>query len=148
MLLSNLSWNRWTGIVVALLAGMAQGAELPVVRGVELQPLAAQVKRVAQALELLGSPLSREQSVALDKAVANPNADQAVEQIQKVLDPLCLAGVNINPESRVKVAEGPAAKRPARRPIRHRQRGQEAIFPLRSLQRRSCALPASEGRHG
>ena len=35
---------------------------LPVVRGVELQPLAAQAKRVAQALELVGSPLVRPSS--------------------------------------------------------------------------------------
>src|SRR2546430_9075971 len=32
-----------------------------------------------------------------------------VEMIQQTLDPLCLMGVTINPESRVKVAMGPAA---------------------------------------
>ncbi len=35
--------------------------ELPLVRNVELQPLAAQVERVVQAMELAGSPLAAEQ---------------------------------------------------------------------------------------
>src|SRR3954447_17898095 len=83
-------------------------AALPTVRGVEAQPLKAQAKRVAEALESLGEPLSKEQAAALDKAIATADPDEAVEAIQKVLDPRCLVGVNINPESRVKVARGPA----------------------------------------
>ena len=63
---------------------------------------------MAEALDLLGEPLTKEQQAALDKAMATTNADDAVEAIQKVLDPRCLVGVNINPESRVKVARGPA----------------------------------------
>ena len=38
------------------------------------------------------------------------NTKQAIANIQKVLDAYCLAGVNINPESRVKVKEGPVNK--------------------------------------
>lgn len=97
-----------------LLAGALLGAarccadELPVVRDVEAQPLAAQAARVAQALELLGAPLSAEERAALDRALAAADPLQRVSQIQQVLDPLCLVGVNINPESRVKVARGPA----------------------------------------
>lgn len=82
--------------------------DLPLVSGIEPQPLKAQVRRVAEALDYLGEPLTPEQSAALNRAVANMNADEAVEAIQKVLDPRCLAGVSINPESRVKVARGPA----------------------------------------
>jgi len=81
---------------------------LPIVTDVELQPLAAGAKRVAQALEFAGAPLSAAQQAALDKAVANPDKAAASRQIQEVLDPLCLVGVNINPESRVKVAAGAA----------------------------------------
>ncbi len=92
-------------------SSLADAAELPLVESVEVQPLAAQAKRIAQALDLLGAPLTVEQQAALDRAVANTNKDEAGRQIQQVLDPLCLAGVNVNPESRVKVAEGPAAKR-------------------------------------
>ena len=34
--------------------------------------------------------------------------DRALERLQELLDPLCLVGVSINPESRVKAARGPA----------------------------------------
>ncbi len=81
---------------------------LPIVRGVEFQPLAAQVERVVQALELAGSPLSKEQQAALQVALSTQEPAKAVEKIQQVLDPLCLAVVEINPESRVKVQLGPA----------------------------------------
>ena len=82
---------------IVALGSFAQAADLPLVEGVELQPLASQAKRVAQALELLGSPLSSQQQAVLEKAIANPKADEAVRQIQQVLDPLCLAGVQHQP---------------------------------------------------
>jgi hypothetical protein len=93
-----------------LFAGTLSAQELPVVRNVELQPLAAQVERVVQALELAGSPLSDDQRAAIRTALAQSEAAAAVEEIQQILDPLCLAGVSVNPESRVKVQAGPAAK--------------------------------------
>ena len=79
-------------------------AALPMVENVELQPLAAQAKRIVEASEYLGSPFAKEDRDALEKA-AN------VQEIQRVLDKHCLFGVNINPEMRVKVAQGQA--RPA-----------------------------------
>ena len=78
--------------------------------GVELQPLAAQVERVVQALELAGAPLSPDQQRALREALANADEAAAVKKIQQVFDPLCLVGVEINPESRVKVQAGAAAR--------------------------------------
>src|SRR5206468_8390973 len=41
----------------------------------------------------------------------DPDAEKAVRGIQEALDPLCLVSVHINPESRVKVEPGPAARR-------------------------------------
>src|SRR3954454_13995356 len=96
-------------VSLVILESRAVGEELPIVRGVEAQPLKAQVKRVAEALDLVGEPLTAAQQAALDKAMAETNADEAVEAIQKVLDARCLVGVNINPESRVKVARGATA---------------------------------------
>jgi hypothetical protein len=84
--------------------------QLPLVRGVEIQPLAAHAERVAQALELAGEPLGKKQRAALQAALAENDPSVVVEKIQQVLDPLCLVGVDINPESRVKVQMGPAAK--------------------------------------
>jgi len=79
-------------------------AALPVIENVELQPLAAQAKRIAEASEYLGSPFAREDREALERAAT-------VQEIQRALDKYCLFGVNINPEMRVKVAQGDA--RPA-----------------------------------
>ena len=83
---------------------------LPIVTSVELQPLKAQVTRVEQSLDLAGAPLTPSQHEALKAALAEQDSAKSVLEIQRVLDPLCLAGVTINPESRVKIAEGQAAK--------------------------------------
>jgi hypothetical protein len=95
-------------VVAAALGSPLSAEDLPLVKGVEQQPLVAQAKRIAEALSYLGEPLSKEQQAAIDKAMAL-KPEEAVESIQKALDARCLAGVNINPESRVKVARGPAA---------------------------------------
>ncbi|MDZ4817709.1 MAG: CehA/McbA family metallohydrolase [Planctomycetota bacterium] len=93
---------------LALAAEEKSEPALPLVSNVDAQPFVAQVKRVKQALEFVGAPLTKEQSAALDKALAIEDPKQQVQAIQEVLDPLCLAGVNINPESRVKAAIGSA----------------------------------------
>jgi hypothetical protein len=100
----------WVLPCLALICvGSAQAVDsLPEVRGVDAQPLKAQAKRVAEALGYLGEPLAADEQAALDKAVAMSDEAEAVAAIQKVFDPRCLAGVNINPESRVKVERGPA----------------------------------------
>jgi len=83
---------------------------LPKVLGIDPQPVKAQATRIVQALDVLGSPLTAEQKKKFDAALAEPNATASLEAIQAVFDPLCLCGVEINPESRVKVAVGPAEK--------------------------------------
>ena len=102
--------QRWLGGAVAVLFLVAASpliaADLTIVSSVPVQAFSAQAKRVSQALEFVGSPLTKEQAATLDKAFDDKDAPVA---IQKVLDPLCLIEVNINPESRVKVARGPAA---------------------------------------
>jgi hypothetical protein len=64
---------------------------------------------VVQALDLVGSPLSDQQRATIEAALKETDAAAGVTKIQAVLDPLCLVGVSINPESRVKVAAGEAA---------------------------------------
>ena len=81
-----------------------RAAPLPIVQGVEAQPLAAQVTRLADALSYLGEPLPGEALKAIQEAAAAGN----VTQVQTLLDAHCLFGVNINPEMRVKVQQGPA----------------------------------------
>ena len=86
---------------------VTKAQELPPIEGVEKQPLVAQVRRLVEALEFVGQPLSKSEQAALEKAYEMPAA-KAVDAIQKVLGRRVLCAVNINPESRVKVARGPA----------------------------------------
>lgn len=98
-------------LVACVLPCSAVGAQvLPLVANVEFQPFAAQAERVAQALEHLGAPLTDVQRAELSSAFEEADPADGVRRIQRVLDPLCLVGVNINPESRVKVAPGAAPK--------------------------------------
>lgn len=74
------------------------------VAGVEGQPLAANAARVMKTLEFLGTPLSVETAKELVAALDAKDA----KKVQQALDKHVLFVVNINPESRVKVARGPA----------------------------------------
>ena len=80
----------------------------PVVAEVDLQPLAAQARRVFEAAEFLGEPFPAEQRAALEAAAQLTDRAQAVAKIQALLDARALFVVNINPEMRVKAAQGPA----------------------------------------
>ena len=82
-----------------------------VAQEVALQPLSQQVRRLEDALNYLGQPLSPETHQALNAAMAEADEVKAVGRIQELLDPLALAIVEINPESRVKVLAGDAAPR-------------------------------------
>ena len=84
--------------------------ELNLVTEVEFQPLASATQRLIEALDYLGSPLSEDDLSAIKEALVSENPEQAIADIQKTLDAYCVAGVNINPESRVKVKEGPVKK--------------------------------------
>jgi hypothetical protein len=95
-------------LVIAILATtvsqrLAFSDDPPIV-DVEGQPLAANVNRVIGALEILGHPLPAEVVSELREAGNKRDADQ----LQKLIDAHVLLLVNINPESRVKVARGPA----------------------------------------
>lgn len=88
--------------------GLAQ--ELDLVQGVAKQPLVAAAKRLVQAMEAAGSPFSDDTIAALRKAYRFKTDDDVSNSIQKALDPFCVAHVDINAESRVKVREGPCPK--------------------------------------
>ena len=92
----------------ALLAAHTGAADLPIVADVEWQPFAASVKRLVEATDYLGSPFSAADKAALNTALAATDTAAATEKIQTILDRYALYGVNINPEMRVKVAQGAA----------------------------------------
>ena len=91
------------------LASFGFAEELPLVEKVEYQPLAAQVTRVLQTLDMVGEPLPVTDTAELKRLVEQgPANPKTIARIQEILDKHCLAGVNINPESRVKVQQGQA----------------------------------------
>ena len=53
----------------------------------------------------------RGEKTRLDQAVDSTGGAPAIRTIQQILDPHCLAGIEINPESRVKSTQGPARPR-------------------------------------
>lgn len=78
------------------------------VTGIEPQPLLAQAIRLKEALSFLGSSLSKEDEKRLTALQHEPLTQATVKQVQEILDPYCLALIDINPESRVKVLKGDA----------------------------------------
>jgi hypothetical protein len=94
-------------VLVTLGAVLVSAEELPIVTNVEHQPLGAQIVRVLDTLDMVGEPLPPGEAAELRKLAAG-GGKQSIERIQKILDRYCLVGVNINPESRVKVQQGPA----------------------------------------
>jgi hypothetical protein len=90
--------------VAALQFGPSASAQDLAVVQVEGQPLAANVRRLLQAFDYLGAPLPSETQKAIQAACDEQDANK----IQRLLDPHVLLAIQINPETRVKVARGPA----------------------------------------
>ena len=98
---------------LCLLAGIAattQAADLPQIAKVEFQPFASATERTLDALRYVGAPLGEADEQAVRGALRLIDQPSAIKKIQDVLDRYCVAGVHINPESRVKVQEGPVKK--------------------------------------
>jgi hypothetical protein len=91
-----------------LFAQNSNSSSLEIISGVEPQPLLAQGMRLHDALSFLGSALSKEDVKRLKALQEKPLSEETSTAIQNILDPYCIAMVDINPEERVKVARGPA----------------------------------------
>lgn len=81
----------------------ATGSALGVI-AVDGQPLAANVRRVIEALDYRGAPVALNVRAGLARAIDARDA----RRLQELLEPHVLLAVHINPEARVKVARGPA----------------------------------------
>lgn len=77
----------------------------------DAQPLLAQAMRLNDALTFLGSSLSKVDEEKLNALQHQVPGEAVSKAIQELLDSYCLATVNINPESRVKVDRGTAPAR-------------------------------------
>ena len=101
--------NAFRCLLLLCLVGPGFGqVVMPRVDEVAVQPLNLQVKRLEEALDYLGRPFSGDEKKLLEKARISGDEAEVRKVIQDVLDPHCLAFVEINPESRVKVLAGPA----------------------------------------
>lgn len=98
-----------SAVLVTLLQVAGTAQDLPLVT-VENQPFIAATKRLVAAMNAAGSPFSDADLAAIEAATQLGDAKASNEGIQQVLDRLCVAGVHINAESRVKVQEGSATK--------------------------------------
>ena len=99
-------------LIIALKLGAQSeqvGDFIPVEEDVEIQPLLAQVLRMAEALSFIGAPLPQDVEASLRALQDRSGSQEDVDLIQLLLDPFCLYGVQINPEARVKVDLGPAS---------------------------------------
>src|SRR5262245_56802075 len=94
--------------LVALAPARGQ-SPLPRVEGAEWKPVREQCRRLLPALRADGRvpPEVGKRLAALLEAEAG-DGERALGDLQELLDPLCLVGVSLNPESRVKAARGPA----------------------------------------
>jgi hypothetical protein len=96
-----------TLFVISSIVPTVSARESEAVQGVELQPLVAQARRLVEALEFIGAPLSPAERADLELA-ANGEGEAASLALQAVFAPHVLVEIHINPESRVKVARGAA----------------------------------------
>lgn len=139
-----------TGIAVLAMSATAR-AEL--VTEVEWQPLVSQVKRLVEAMDYLGMPVDPVVRRNLSRAMEEPGFE-SIRLVQDTLDPLCLAEIHINPESRVKVAEGAVKKQLVHNGWRqflvrvHNQAGVTAALEAGSPNaRRLAGVPEKEVPH-
>ncbi|MBL9142981.1 MAG: CehA/McbA family metallohydrolase [Verrucomicrobiaceae bacterium] len=95
---------KLASLLVVLAVTTTGAAEPPPVIEVEGQPLAANAQRLMQALDFLGAPLAANARAKLQDSIAKRDA----AAVQAALDANVLCVVDINPESRVKAARGPA----------------------------------------
>ncbi len=105
-------------------------ADLPVAaqgnRPAEPQPLLAHSRRLREALEMLGVPLSPARIAMLESAGRETVAASVVEQVQAAFDPLCLAELQIHPD-------GTLAVKPAQSPpVLHEQGWRTFLVKVRN----------------
>jgi hypothetical protein len=93
---------------LALAGTLGRSAELPLVTNVDWQPFTAEVKRLVEATDYLGSPFSAQEKEEIARLTSAPSSNEGEARLQGLLDAHCLFGVQINPEMRVKVSQGAA----------------------------------------
>lgn len=95
-------------LVLLNLTQITLAQSLPIVKNLDIQPFKAQINRLIQAKDFLGEPFTEATKSKIELAFKQKNEAKANIQVQQIIDLQCLIDIQINPESRVKVEEGPA----------------------------------------
>src|SRR5262249_12457373 len=77
------------GLTLIIVITGLRAQDLQRVDKVELQPLAAQVSRVVEALDYLGAPISSTDKEKLRSSASESDPAKAVGEIQRTLDKYC-----------------------------------------------------------
>jgi len=96
----------WAGLLVCCAGAVAD--RIPILDDIAAQPAVSLSQRLVEALDYLGSPLHTEDVTKLKALADAAPSEETAKAIQAIFDPYCIAFVNVNPESRVKVRRGPA----------------------------------------
>jgi hypothetical protein len=97
------------GLVFLLLANTACADEANIVDlQVPSQPLLAQVHRLSEALDVVGSPLGRNALSRIAEIKSFDSDADVTTAVQELLDPLCLATVHVSESGPPTIAIGPA----------------------------------------
>lgn len=98
-------------LLPTLLLGQHDGHSMHKVEtkdGIDPQPLLAQAIRLKEALAYLGSALDAADAQKLEALTGKKPGPEMIKAVQEILDPYCIAAIDINPEARVKVERGAA----------------------------------------
>jgi hypothetical protein len=96
--------NRAVLFVLLFVPAESAADPLPRVSGADWPAVRERCKKLL-GKQVLSADTERKLTALLMEDVKD--SDSALDRLQDLLDPLCLAGVHINPESRVKAARGP-----------------------------------------
>lgn len=97
--------------VFLLTAPWVHAQEFLPVGHVEHQPFVSATERLLDALQHVGAPLKEKDEQSVREWLGSSDSTTALAAIQSILDSYSVAGVHINPESRVKVDAGPVDKK-------------------------------------
>lgn len=92
-----MKWFSAILMVITVLVRSAGAQEITDVDRVPTQPLLAQTHRLIEAMEFIGSPLDTATTRAINALKTETDQTQVTAQLQQLLDPYCLAVVNVPP---------------------------------------------------
>ena len=84
----------------------AQSGAMPHVERVDAQPLLLITKRLSEAMQAIGAPFTPEQIKTLNELKNEPSDSQITASIQRMLDPMCIASVEIGTDGETTVTPG------------------------------------------